>query len=45
MVGCTMFIPKEPILFKADHPFVFQIQHEEDINTFTLFHGRVSNPN
>src|SRR5262249_25299526 len=32
--------PPEPVIFRADHPFLFLIQH----GGTTLFLGRVSNP-
>jgi serpin B len=35
-------LPKKPIEFKADHPFVFAIK--DNVNNCILFLGRVSNP-
>ena len=35
--------PVEPIIFNADHPFIFVIQDKENGNI--LFIGRVMNPN
>ncbi len=43
MVGAGMLTkPKEPKVFKADHPFVFMIRHLKTDSV--LFMGRVANP-
>jgi serpin B len=40
-VGITSVGPRIPV-FRADHPFIFLIQHKESGNI--LFLGRVSEP-
>jgi len=42
LVGTSMPAPEEPVIFKADHPFIFLIRHNPTGSI--LFLGRVLNP-